>query len=53
MTIFDLEMAVINDFYCSMDLFWENVGRDKSKVIKDVHKVKTKRGLIGIITKYI
>lgn len=53
MTIFDLEMCVINDFYCCMDIFWENVGKDKDKVVKAVHKVKTKKGLVSIITQYI
>lgn len=53
MTIFDLEMCVINDFYCCMDIFWENVDKDKDKVIKAVHNAKTKRALVSIITQYI
>lgn len=53
MTIFDLEMCVINDFYCCMDIFWENVGKDKDKVVKAVHNAKTKRALVSIITQYI
>ena len=53
MTLFDLEMAVINDFYCTMDTFWENVGKDKKKVVEEVHKAKDEEALNRIITRYI
>lgn len=53
MTLFDLEQAVTNDFYCIMDLFWENVGSDRNKVIDAVHKAKDTKALHRIITKYI
>lgn len=53
MTIYDLEQAVVFNHYCTMDTFWENVGKDKQKVVDAVHKAKNEVALNRIITRYI
>ena len=53
MEIYDLESIVVWEFYCNLDLFWENVGRDRDKVLDRVSKAKTKKELVSIINEYI
>ena len=53
MTIADLEQEVIFEYYCILDLFWENVSDDREKVFKAVKKAKTRQDLHNIIGQYI
>ena len=53
MTIFDLQQAVVCEHFCSMDIFWDNVGSDRKKVIEEVHKATKSEQLHPIIQRYI
>lgn len=49
MSIFDLEQEVINQYYCDINIFWENVGDDADTVCEQLENAKTDDDLHRII----
>lgn len=53
MQVWELEHIVVWEMYCNLDLFWENVGNDRTKVLMETKKAKNPEDLIKIINRYI
>lgn len=53
MSLFDLEQEVINQYYCDINIFWENVGDDTEIVCEQLENAKSDDDLHKIIEQYI
>lgn len=51
-TIDDLN-CIVYSYYCSPQLFWENVGYDKAKVLNKLKTIETDKELRKLVNEYI